>query len=204
MIIERQSQAFDIRDTFYNALIADSFFAGHTARKTRMLQYQPDLIPYLGVYIVDEMMSPDGDANTGCVRFSHSVRIGFSVVESNNDGNAVETKIDAAFHRIMTVLWTDQHIMNVLKNNNVENVGIESLMRGARRHLFGNAGANNEYPWAELEYEVTCFYHSEWYPDITDTLNEIDVTVKVNNKNGNIQPIDIKYMFSALRAARIE
>jgi hypothetical protein len=203
-IVEKQSHAFDIRESFFGLLAADSFFAGHTARKTRFRPEQTYLIPYLGVYIADELMTPDGDANAGCVRFCHSARIGLSVVEANNDDNAAEAKIDAAFLRIMTVLWTDVHLMNVLKNSNVEGVGIESITRGTRRHIFGASGANNEYPWVAMEYDVTAFYRTEWYPDITDTLNEIDVTVKVNNLNGNVQPVNIKYMFTALRAARID
>jgi hypothetical protein len=146
-----------------------------------MLPVQPNLIPYLGVYLVDETMVPDGDANAGCIRFSHTARIGFSVIVQNNDQDAAAQAADHAFLRIMSILFTDQHIMNVLVNTNVEDVGIESITRGTRKHVYGAAGVNNETPFMELQYDVSCFYRTEWYPDITDTLNEIDVTVKVNN-----------------------
>jgi hypothetical protein len=202
-IIETQTQTLDIRDAMYNIVTADAFFSGYTFRKTKMLPVQSDLIPYLGVYIVDEVMVPDGDANAGCIRFNHTSRIGFSVVQANNNLVVLEQGIDAAYLKIMGLLWTDIKLMNVLHNNNPEGVGIESVVRGSRKHVFGSAGLNNETPFAELQYEVQCFTRSEWYPDITDMLNEIDVTVAVNNIDTDaVQPITVKYMLDVLREAR--
>jgi hypothetical protein len=204
MITESQSFAVDIRDAMYNVVTADSYFANYTFRKTRMLPVQANLIPYLGVYLVDEVDIPDGDANAGMIRFSETARIGFSIVQANNDQVALELGIDAAYLKLKSLLWTNIKLMNVLHNNNPENVGIESVTRGFRRHIFGSTGTNNETPFAELQYEVSCFSRSEWYPDITDTLNEIDVTVAVNNEDINaVQPITIKYMFDQLRKARV-
>jgi hypothetical protein len=148
-------------------------------------------------------MVPDGDANTGCVRFNHTGRIGFSIIQANIDPVQVERMIDMSFWKVMGLLWTDPHLMNVLVNNNPEGVGIESILRGSRRPVFGAPGANNETPFAELQYELNCFFRSEWYPDITDTLDEIDVTVSLNNADPTqIQPVTVKYMLQTLREAR--
>jgi hypothetical protein len=185
MITETQSQAFDINDAFLNLLTADPFFAGYTARQTKMLPVQVELIPYLGVYMIDESHTPDGDANATCVRFSHTARTGFSVVLKNADQNALRKSLDQAFLRIMTVLWTDQKLMNVFVNSNPEGVIIESIVRGQRRHVFGNTGLNNETPFGELQYDVSAFWRSEWYPDITDDLLEINV--KTGVKIGDTQ-----------------
>jgi hypothetical protein len=206
VITENQSFAVDVRDAMYNIVTADVYFSGYTFRKTKMLPVQAALIPYLGVYVVDEIMVPDGDANAGCIRFNHTARIGFSVVLANNDQVVLEQGIDAAYLKIMALLWTDIKLMNVLVNNNPEGVGIESVLRGARRHVFGSTGANNETPFAELQYEVSCFSRSEWYPDITDTLNEIDVTTAYppdGRDTTQIQQITVKYMFDQLRKARV-
>lgn len=180
-ITETQSCAYDVRDTFFDAVSSDAFFVGYTARRNRMLSVQPDSLPYLGVYLVDEVMTPDGDANAGCIRFSHTARIGFSVVVQNNDQDLAAKTADEAFLRIMTVLYTSQSIMNVLHNNNAENVGIESITAGRRRHIYGAAGLNNETPFLELQYEASAFFRTEWYPDITDTLDEIDVTTRISD-----------------------
>jgi hypothetical protein len=207
VITETQSFSLDIRDAMYNVVTVDPYFGGYTLRKTRMFPLQADLIPYLGVYIVDEAMVPDGDANAGCIRFNHTSRIGFSVVETDNDPVALERSIDADYLKIMSLLWTNMNLMNVLVNSNPEGVGIEGITRGSRRHVFGNTGLNNETPFAELQYEVSCFSRSEWYPDITDTLNEINVTTAYppdGRDTTQIQQVNVVYDFtpSATRTAR--
>jgi hypothetical protein len=197
-IVEKQSFAVDIRDAMFNVVTANAYFAGYTFRKTKMRPVQADLLPFLGVYIVDEIMVPDGDANAGCIRFNHTSRIGFSVIQANNDSDALEHGIDAAYLQIMSSLWTDIKLMNVLVNNNPEGVGIESILRGSRRHIFGNAGLNNETPIAELQYEVNCFSRSEWYPLITDMLDEINVTTAYppdGRDTTQIQQVNVVYDF---------
>jgi hypothetical protein len=202
MITEQQSSGYDIRDAFFNLLDADAFFAAYTRRKDKMLPVQQNLIPYLGVYLVDEVMVPDGDANAGCVRFIHTARIGFSIVVANSTPNAAEKTADQAFNKIMARAYCDLKLMNVLKSDNPEGVLIESITRGTRRAIHGAMSTDNETPFVEMQYEASCSFRSEWYPDITDTLDEIDVTVAVNNVDPTqVQPITVKYMFTALRAA---
>ena len=179
MITEKQSFAFDIRDTFYNVVTADAFFQGFTTKKNRMLPVQPDQLPYLGVYVAGETRAPDGEANAACVRFVHTPRIIFSVVTANNDRDAAEALSDRALLKIDELLYTDLNVMNVWNRKNVEGVLIESIARATSRFIYGNAGQNNETPWIELQYEVQPTYRTEWFPDITDTLDEIDVTTGV-------------------------
>src|SRR4051794_581528 len=80
-----QSYAHLIRDVVFGALAGDPYFANYTIRKNKMLKIQHELLPYLGVYIIDEPMLPDGDANAGNIRFIHTPRIGFSVMIVDND-----------------------------------------------------------------------------------------------------------------------
>lgn len=178
-VVETQTCALDIRDAFYNVVTADPFFAGFTKRKNKMLPVQQNLIPYLGIYLVDEMMAPDGDANAGCVRFHHTARIGFSAVVANSNQDIAEHTADQALQRILITAYTDLHLMNVLKNSNPEGVGIEGITRGARRMIYGALSTDNETPFVELQYEASCTFRTEWYPDIVDTLDTIDVTTGI-------------------------
>jgi hypothetical protein len=199
-VVEKQSFALDMRDAMFNVVTANPYFAGYNFRKTKMHPVQASLIPFLGVYLAGEVMVPDGDANAGCIRFNHTTRIGFSVVLANNDQVALELGIDAAYQQLMVSLWTDLHLMNVLFNNNPEGVGIESITRASRRPVFGNAGLNNETPMAELEFEVSCFSRSEWYPNITDVLDEISVTTAYppdGRDTTQIEQVNVVYDFSA-------
>ena len=198
MITETQSQAYDIRETFFNVVSADAFFQGFVAKKNRMLPVQPDQLPYLGVYFAEDIDASDGDANAACVRFSETAHIIFSVITANNDPEAAEAYSDQAYQRIRTVLWTDLNVMNVWNRKNVEGVMIESIVRTTRRHIFGNAGQNNETPWIDMQYGVQAFYRTEWFPDITDTLNEIDVSTGMKpgdtaEEMANRQQVNVVY-----------
>jgi hypothetical protein len=188
---------------FFDALVADSFFAGYTCRKNKMLVTRPEYLPCLNVYIIDEQMTPDGDANAGCIRFIHNTRIGFSVMQANNDQDVLEAGLDAAFWRIMNRLWTDEYIMNVIDTynpttgtENPDNTLIESIERGSRKYLWGNAGLNNETPLGEMQYDITCKYRTYWPPVIPDDLLLIDV------KTNEADAIERRYQFdpSSFRA----
>jgi len=203
-ITDTQSFTLVIRDLFFDTLTKkEPFFASYHARKTRMVSIQPEQLPFLGVYLVDENMTPDGDANAGEVRFVHNARIGFSVMIANNDQDAAEQQIDAAYWRIMNRLWTDQYIMNLLDttnptdgSQNPDNTRIESIQRGVRRHVFGNTAQSNQTPIAEMQYEVTVLYRTYWPPNVTDDLNEIVVTTHVKD---NALEIIRKYDFTQTR-----
>ena len=204
IISTSQHPAGVIRDVFHDALAPDAFFANYTVRKNRMLSVQHQLLPYLGVYIIDETMLPDGDANAGMIRFSHTLRIGFSAIIANNDQVIAEQVADAAFWRIMNRLWPDQNIMNLFETTNPDNTRIESVTRGVRRHVFGTPALNNETPVAELQYDVAVFFRTGWPPVITDTLDEIDITTGV--KAGDTQDemdqrkqVTRKYLFDISR-----
>lgn len=191
-VTDTQSYGLVIRDIFYDAVAGDTFFASYTCRKNKMQSVQHQLLPYLGVYIMDETMLPDGDANAGMIRFSHTLRIGFSVMIAINDQVLAEQQIDAAWWRIMHRLWPDQYIMNLFDTmnpntglGNPDNTTIESITRGVRRHVFGSTALNNETPIAELQYDVSVFFRTMWPPIITDDLAEIDVRTGV--KPGDTQ-----------------
>jgi len=179
-ITDTQSYGWVIRNAFYDTLAADSFFANHFKRKTKMVPIMANQLPYLGVYIIDEQMIPDGDANAGGVSFSHTLRIGFSVMLVMNDQDQAEAGIDAAFWKIMNLLWTNTGLLNVMNSTMPDNTRIESTIRGVRRQAFGHAQLTNQTPLAELQYDVSVFYRTYWEPVIPDTLDEVDVTVQMN------------------------
>lgn len=202
-ISSTQTYSWIIRNIFFDALVRDLFFAGFTKRKTKMLAVQKQHLPYLGVYIVDDQMAPDGDANAGEPRLNHTLRIGYSVMVENNDPDVAEQQLDAALKRIQAVLC-NAHLMNVWDTFDIElgfgtpdNTRIESITRATRRHSFGTGGLNNETAWAELQYEQTCFYRENFPPVITDDLMEIDVTT-------DRQWLQVKYFFSFGGLAALE
>jgi hypothetical protein len=205
-ITATQSYGLVIRDGLFDAVSSDPFFADYTRRKTKMLRVQPDLLPYLGVYIIDETMLPDGDGNAGDIRFSHTLRIGFSAMVANNDQVLAEAAADAAFWRVMNLLWPDQTLMNVVLSSLPDNTMMESIPRGVRRPVFGTTALNNETPIAEMQYDVSIFFRTGWPPVITDDLLTIDVVtgMKPGDTQAEMdqrQQVHVQYQFDQLRKA---
>src|SRR5262249_49145076 len=171
----QQSYSLNIRDALFARTVQLPFFAGYTARRSNQLMAQPYHLPYLGVYLVRENMTPDGDPNAGEVRFSHDVIIGWSVIIENNDPVASEAILDQAWWAIMTGLRSDPYLMNFLDTrnpatgtSNPDNTRLEGIRGGMRRHVWGAIGLNNERPVAELQYEATVCYRSRFLPVIPD------------------------------------
>jgi hypothetical protein len=206
-ITDTQSYSLVVRDAFHDGIKADPFFTGYTVRKSKMLTVQRDLLPYLGVYIVDEVMTPDGDADAGDIRFIHNLRIGFSGVVANNDQVAAELQIDAIYWRIMNDFWPNADFMNVLVSSMPDNVRLEGVTRGLRRHNWGSSQLNNQTPFAELQYEATVIYRTNWPPIITDDLLEIDVTTGLKpgdtpEEMARRLQAHVKYIFTPGQTAR--
>jgi hypothetical protein len=172
-ITDTQSYSSVIRDVLFARCVTLPFFEGFTARRCKQLPTQEYHLPYLGVYIVDENMTADGDWNAGEIRFIHDLKIGFSVQFEDNDPLKLELKLDAAFWAIMS-LWEDQYLMNFLhtwnphsQTEHPDNTRMEGIPRGRRDH---NWGMNAETPFAELQYEPVIRYRTRWPPWIDDDL----------------------------------
>jgi hypothetical protein len=183
---ELQSWSFLIRDMFFDKLAAHPFFAGWTRHKNKALRLQTQQIPYLSVYFINEDMTPDGDLNAGEIRFLHYLKLGFSVVVQNNDTVECEAKLDQAYWTIMNTLWRDPYLTNFINTTpytgvggTPDNVRIEGVSRGTRRHVFGSAGLNNETPVGEMQYEATVKYGADYAPIITDNLLTLSVRTGV-------------------------
>ena len=190
-ITATQSYTWVLREVFIDKLVSLPFFAGFTVRRTRRVAIQPNQLPVLGVYIMDDGLTPDGDPNAGEIRFRVTARIGFQVVVINNDEVAAEAKLDQSFWAINNGLWRDAGVTNLIKAKSPDNVGFEAVMRGTRRHIWGTAGLNNETPVAELQYEASILYRDEFAVPVTDDLNSIhEQTAFPSDHDGSIDSVD--------------
>jgi len=163
-----------IRDMLLTKLVTAPFYADFSVRKSRQLPTQPSQLPMLGVYLVKEDMTPDGDPNHGDIEMVHNLTIGFSVVIVNNDPEATQEKLNEAYWVIMNWLWRDQYLMNMIDTRaypggigNPDNVRIEGLLNGSWRFV-DHPPLNNETPMSELRYEQTLKYRADYTPIILD------------------------------------
>jgi hypothetical protein len=174
-ITDTQSYSLVIRDAFFAATVQLPFFQGFIARRSKQLPVATYQLPFLGVFIVSEDMTPDGDSNAGEIRFIHKLQIGWQVMIENNDPVASEQILDQAFWAIMNGLWRDPKLMNFLASDMPDNTRVESIERGTRRHVWGSAGLNNETPYGELEYVATAKYRASYGAIPTDDLLDINI-----------------------------
>lgn len=198
-ITNTQSYTWVLRETFIETLTP--LFAGYTIRRTNQVPIQAAQLPILNVYLLPERMTPDGDWNAGPIKFIHDFQIGFSIIIKNNDPDAAEQTLDAAWWTLMKGLWTTATLTNMVTSGTADNTRFEGVMLGARRFVYGSAGLNNETPVAELQYEATCRYRSTWAPVITNDLLEIDLTtgVKIGDTQEEMDQriqVQAKYLFN--------
>jgi hypothetical protein len=192
-ITDTQSYSWVLHNIVFAAVSQVSLFTTFTKRQTKQLPVQPVSLPYLGCYFIGDDLTPDGDPNVGDVRFINILKLGFSVIVQNNDPDATQQVLDAAYWEISKRLWPDQYIMNMLDtfpyghpgiNNNPDNVRIEGVTRANRKHVWGSAAFNNEIPIGELQFEASLRYRMMWPPYITDDfLLMHQETVPLRNDN---------------------
>jgi len=127
-------------------------------------------IPFFGLYLLQEFMAPDGDANAGDVRFRTSVRYGFSVIIQNNDAVAAEYLLDKAMQALTVGLFTDASTYNNAYYK------IQAFTGGKREHVFGHVGSDQQTPIAELRWELMCdlgvIEYTPFIPDVFEVLHE--------------------------------
>jgi hypothetical protein len=141
--------------------------------KAPMLAVQSEHIPYLGVYLVEEQLTADGDINAGEPRFKSHAKICFQYVVQNNDPDLAEDKLDLAYWAIMTNFFEIQRWDYIADDT----VWIEGVERGSRSHHYGNAGKDNRTPYAELRADLTFMQRETFPPPVTDMLKSIHITV---------------------------
>lgn len=166
------SYALKLRDGIIDRIKVMPFFTNpaivppFTYTKNRAMQVQPSSLPLCGVYFLQESGTPEGDANAAEIRFSTSVRLGFTVIIVNNDMEAAEYTLDLAFEAIRTGLFSDPTLYN--------NAGfqVEGFTFSMRKHNFGNT-LENETPLAEMQWELVCDLGVLDYPPVV--LDDFDI-----------------------------
>ena len=167
------------------------FFSTFNFSSHKGLIIQPSSIPFCGVYMLQEMMLPDGEPNTGEPRFRTAVRLGVSVIVQNNDPVAAENKLDDAMQEISIGLFTDSTYYN---NKSFQ---IQGFTSASRQHVFGRVGTlDNETPIAELRFELVVDLGIIYYPpNVPDTLEVIHLETRypAGSDPAEIQQVTSEY-----------
>jgi hypothetical protein len=165
-----QTYPYKVREGITARVKTFPFFQGFHFSSNKALQIQPKNIPFCGIYLLQETLASDGDANAGEIRFRTIVRYGFSVIIQNNDNVEAEKKLDKALQSIQIGLFTDPTFYNN------KTFRLQGFTSGSRTHVYGSIGLDNELPIAELRYELTCDLGViDYQPVVPDMLEVVHI-----------------------------
>jgi hypothetical protein len=144
------------------------FFRDFKFSQTKALPIQVDDLPHCGIYFINELQLPEGEAQTGEIRFHTSMRIGFSIMVINNYSEVGQKKADQGLWEIQNGLFSDP----TFYNNDIYK--IQSFTRGERMHVFGTIG-QNETPVVELQWDLSIdlgvIPFEPFIPDVLETVH---------------------------------
>jgi hypothetical protein len=176
-ILDTQSYAWVLLDWVFNRLSNDPFFVNFTvARISSALPVEVwNQVPFLGVFLTDEPLTPDSAINQTTVRFAHSVQIGFQIILRNNDSDKLLKDLDAVSWFILRTLLRDSDLTNMF--DNASGAAFEGFTSGrVSKPRYGLSGSKNETPVAERVVSLTFRFVTIWAPYGFDDLDQIVVT----------------------------
>jgi len=173
------TEAIIVRDKIVARMKAMRFFSGFNFSTDKSRTIETASIPFVGVYFINEDLTPDGDPNHGEVKFRSMAMYGVSVIVQNNNAPAAEYTLDQAWNVLTVGLFTDTTLYNWKNVGKPGEVAIQAFTRGNRSHQFGNAGADNATPVAEMRFTLTCDLGTLYYePNIEDEFKTMHVETR--------------------------
>jgi hypothetical protein len=201
-ILDTQSYAWVLLDWIFQRLANDPFFVNFAV--TRISSALPvelwSQVPFLGVFLYDEPLSPDGAMNETTVKLTHTVQIGFQIILRNNDSVKLLQDIDATSWAILRMLLRDDSLTNMFDTGS--GVSFEGVARGrVSKPRYGLAGSRNETPIAERVVDLVFQFATLWEPYGFDDLERITVETGfpiggTDAERDAIQQVKIVYEFN--------
>jgi hypothetical protein len=201
-IFDTQSYAWVLLDWIFTRLATDPFFANFvTKRISSALPVENwNQVPFLGVFLSDEPLSPEGDINASTIKFTHNVQVGLQIILRNNDSVKLLQDIDSTSWYIMRTLLRDDTLTNMF--DSASGATFEGLARGRiSKPRYGLTGSRNETPVAERVIDFTFRFVTLWEPYGFDDLQRITVTTAfpiggTEAEQANVQQVTMVYQFN--------
>jgi len=199
---DTQSYAWIILNAIYDRLTASSLFANFTCKRINTaLPLQAEIqVPFIGIFLGEEVMIPDGDENTGDIRFIHQIPIGIQIVVKNNDATAMLAKLDQASWFVLNQLFRDDSFTNRFQTTLPDKVPFEGIPRvNFMRDVWGTVGDRNETPVGQrmffIAFKVRTWFAPTEFPD----LKRITVTTAFPlgdpDEQSKVQQVKVVYEF---------
>jgi hypothetical protein len=174
------SPSTQIRDAIVARLTGQDWLAVKAIRKQPRPQIQPNQLPALLVVLVDELETPEDEANTGPPRFISEVTIGISVVIGHQPPEQLDADLDDIVARIRSHLLTDPtFVRGVDPGKDLDDPErsplFEAVSKVRRGRVFPQDG---ETYFAEGRLEITFLARTNYEPVIPDVLEHVVITAR--------------------------
>jgi hypothetical protein len=173
-----------IRDAVFNFFLPlrPSMFA--TLRKVPMPSLQPNQLPGISVYELAEDAPSLGLPNMGPTAYKNDTTIGISVCRGFEDPIYLQGGLESDVQFIKTMLLT-----NAQFTRRWYGALFESVPSYRTRYVYATEG---EAYFGELRLEMTFRFPESFPVEVTDTLQEIDLTIDYDSQSG----IDIRAKYA--------
>lgn len=148
-----------------------------TFKETRKIPFptlQPDHVPALGVFLLREQYSPDGDAGVGPPRYVAEATIAAAVVDLSSKSSVLDGSIDTSVDLILDTLLCDPTFLD-LRDSVTGNPIIESIPQITRTTRFPKEG---ETYYCEVSLQMTFRFRCFFEPLAPNTLTTVAVTAE--------------------------
>jgi len=165
-----------IRDAVYNFFLPMQPSVYKTVRKVPMPTLLPTDLPALSVFELSEDAPALGLPNMGYISYKNDTTIGISVSRGFEDTIYLQGGLEYDVQFIKNTLLT-----NAKFTRRWLGALFESIPLYRTRYIYA---AEGETYFGELRLEMTFRFPEAYTPSITDTLDEIDVTVDYDQASG--------------------
>lgn len=165
-----------IRDAVFNFFSPLSPSVYKLARKVGMPTLQPDQLPAISVFELAEDAPPLGLPNMGPIAYKNDTTIAISVARGFEDPIYLQGGLEQDVQFIKTTLLT-----NAQFTRRWYGALFESIPSYRVRWVYG---AEGEAYFGELRLEMVFRFPEPFVPEITDTLQEVDVEIDYGTNTG--------------------
>lgn len=125
---------------------------------------QPEHIPFVGVYFMDETLAPLGDLEIGEAKFIAHTKFGISYIIQNNDSDMAAAILSAAYWSFMKMFhFPEWHLFPYPHPQYPDRkMWVDGVSAISHDRLYGNL--NNETPIAEMQIEITYKHGFDFEP----------------------------------------
>jgi hypothetical protein len=174
------SEATKIREAIIERLTNQDWLPVNGFRRQVKPQLQEEDLPALLVVIVDELESPEDEANCGQPRFMDEVTIGISYCVDEMPPEDLDAALDAATNGIRRRLLQDPTFVRGIDPSKAMDDPdryplFEAVTKVRRGRLFPQEGATY---FAEGRLEITFQFRTAYDPDIDDVLEHVVITAR--------------------------